>query len=151
MAEAIARHQIASGELLGHHPNVFIASAGIQASDGMPPTRETLNALKEMGIEHDGRSKRLTPQMIHKADVVFCMTAGHQMMAQALVADSPADMDKVLVLNPDADLEDPIGMGQDAYDAIARQLMELIPQRLKSTLATQNRSRDQNFGQKAAG
>src|SRR5689334_7302886 len=99
MAEAIARRQIEAGEVKGLGEgglDVFVASAGLQASDGVPTAPETLVALRKMGIEHDGRSKRLSPQMIRKADIIFCMTAGHQAAARSMVADSPSDFDKIL-------------------------------------------------------
>ena len=37
-------------------------------------------------------------------------------------------------LDPDGDLPDPIGQGQDVYDALAARLMELIPDRLDTLL-----------------
>jgi len=134
MAEAIARHHLDAG-LLGPETAVFVASAGLTAGDGSPTTHETMNTLANLGIEHDGRSKRLTAQMIHKADAVLVMTAGHLSGARALVADSPADLEKIQLLDPEGDLEDPIGMGQDAYDSLGQRLMMLIPRRLKDVLA----------------
>ena len=134
MAEAIARNQLDKG-LLGPDADVFVASAGIGASDGAPPTPETLGTLRQMGIEYSGRSKRLTEQMVRKADLIFCMTAGQQSAAHELVADSPAEAEKIVLLDPDGDIEDPIGMGQDAYDALGRRMAKLIPQRLKDILS----------------
>ncbi len=134
MAEAIARHHI-SGGLLGGDEEIFVASAGVQAADGNPITSETLRSLAKLGIEHEGRSKKLTPQMIRKADLVFCMSSSQQIAARALVADSPDDQEKIVLLDPKSEIEDPIGMGQDAYDAISRRLSRLIPQRLKDLLA----------------
>jgi protein-tyrosine-phosphatase len=133
MAEGIARHHLDSG-LLGRPNDVFVASAGIGAADGAMPSNETLVTLNEMGIDHHGRSKRLTAQMIRKADLIFCMTAGQQAAAQEMVADSPAEMEKVVLLDPDRDIEDPVGMGQDAYDSVGRRLAILVPQRLKELL-----------------
>ena len=134
MAEAIARHHLDSG-LLGADSDLFVASAGLTASDGASTTHETLNTLREMGIDHEGRSKRLTAQMIHKADAVLVMTADHLSAARALVADSATDMEKIQLLDPQGDLEDPIGMGQDAYDSLGQKLMMLIPRRLKDVMA----------------
>jgi protein-tyrosine-phosphatase len=140
MAEAIARHHLDRGSLR-KFTDVFVASAGIQASDGVPTTRETLATLSEMGIDFEGRSKRLTPQMIRKAELILCMTASQQANARELVADSPSEMEKIVLLDPENDLEDPVGMGQDAYDALGRRLAILIPQRLNELLETASNSR----------
>lgn len=133
LAEAIARHHIDHG-LLGSNADVFVASAGTSATEGAMPTRETLAALADLGIEHSGRSKRLNEQMIRKADLVFCMTIAHQATARELVADSPAQAEKVLMLDPQSDIEDPIGLGQEVYDSVSRRLAQLVPQRLKEEL-----------------
>jgi protein-tyrosine-phosphatase len=133
MAEAIARHHVDKG-LLGATDTFFIASAGLQASDGIPTSAETINTLDEMGIRYDGRSKRLTELMIHKASLVFCMTASQRAAAAELVASSPEDAAKIVQLDPERDIEDPVGMGQGAYDALGRRLMILIPHRLKEML-----------------
>lgn len=134
MAEAIARHQLDKG-LLGEKPDIFVASAGIQATDGALPTAETITTLRGMKIEYSGRSKRLTGQMIRKADLVFCMTVSQQAAVAELVAQTPAESDKILLLDPHNDIEDPIGMGQKAYDSLGRILTKLVPQRLKETLS----------------
>lgn len=134
MAEGIARHHLDSG-LLGQDSDIFVASAGIGAADGAMPTGETLATLAEMGISYVGRSKKLTDQMIRRADLIFCMTASQQSAARDMVADSPAEADKILLLDPDHDIEDPIGMGQDAYDAVGKRLATLVPQRLKDILS----------------
>lgn len=134
MAEAIARHHISKG-LLGGDDEIFVASAGMQASEGVVASGEGLDALRRMGIEHEGRSKRLTAQMIQKADLILCMSAAQQAAARALVADSPQDQEKIVLLDPAGDIEDPIGTGQEAYDALGRRLNTLIPARLKELLA----------------
>ena len=63
------------------------------------------------------------------ADLVLCMTSGHVQTARALAW--PDEGDKVMRLDPDADIKDPIGMDQAAYDALAGRLMQIIPRRLK--------------------
>lgn len=140
MAEAIARHWIDSG-LLGERRDVFIASAGISAANGLRPTAETVAALAARGIEHDGVSKPLTAQMIRKADVVFCMTSGHVAAAKGLLGDD-GDDDKIKRLDPDVDIEDPLGSDQNAYDSLAERFMHLIPRRLKGVLSDEDRAGD---------
>lgn len=133
MAEAIARFVLESGKVPGHGREVFVASAGLAAWDGSPVSGETLNSLKKMGISFDGHSKRLTPEMIRKASVVLTMTRTHMVGARSLVGGEP-DQDKVQMLDPAGDLDDPIGMGQAAYDALAGRLSRVLPGRLKELL-----------------
>jgi protein-tyrosine phosphatase len=133
MAEAIARFVLESGKVPGHGREVFVASAGLAAWDGSPVSGETLYSLKKMGISFDGHSKRLTPEMIRKASVVLTMTRTHMVGARSLVGGEP-DQDKVQMLDPAGDLDDPIGMGQAAYDALAGRLSRVLPGRLKELL-----------------
>ena len=134
MAEALARKWIAEQDP-EEFGDLFVASAGVGAIDGMPTTPETLRALAKLGVEEfRGSSKRLTQDMIHNADLVLCMTGGHVELATELVRGDPQDLAKVQRLDPDEDLDDPIGLGQDVYDTLANQLVRLIPQRLREVL-----------------
>ncbi len=136
MAEAVARHLIDRG-LLGKRPDVFVASAGVAAAAGDPVTPEAMEALRALGIDHDGTSKPLTPEMIRKADVVLGMTAGHIRTAAGMAPEARA---KILQLDPGNDIEDPIGRDQEAYDALARRLMKLIRRRLVEALDHEDRT-----------
>lgn len=136
MAEAIARKALDEG-LLGDGADFFVASAGIGASEGVATTRETLTTLAEAGIEYSGRSKRLTPQMILKADRVLCMTKAQRDAARDMVSDSPEEAEKIDVLDTSGDLSDPIGMGQGAYDSLGRRLLKLVPKRLQELYPAQ--------------
>ena len=131
MAEAITRHLIDKG-VLGGEPDLFVASAGVAAASGTRPTPEAVAALEDLGIEHDGKSKPLTAEMVRNADLVLGMTASHVRTARELAGKEHAR--KVMRLDPRADIEDPIGSDQEAYDALARRLMQIIPRRLKEQL-----------------
>ncbi|MHC4080721.1 MAG: arsenate reductase/protein-tyrosine-phosphatase family protein [Planctomycetota bacterium] len=128
IAEAITRHLLDQG-LLGEEEAVFVASAGVAAGNGSHPTAEAQTALEALGLEHDGVSKPLTGQMVRNADLVLCMTSGHVQAAKALAG--PDEADKIMRLDPDDDITDPIGGGQAAYDALAGRLMKIIPRRLE--------------------
>jgi protein-tyrosine phosphatase len=138
LAEAVARSYLDSLPRPARDA-VFVASAGLWAEEGLPPSAETIKALHRIDIELDSRSKTLTPEMIRKADVVLCMTQAHLEAARQLVAGE--DIDTVLVqLSPTEDIDDPIGRGQSAYDALVQQFQTLIPQRLKDTLFNEDRA-----------
>jgi protein-tyrosine-phosphatase len=128
MAEAIARHLIDEG-LLGGDPDVFVASAGVATSNGTRPTAEAMAALEAMGIEHRGISKPLTGEMVRNASLVFGMTSGHVETARRLAGSE--DGGRIMRLDPDDDIEDPVGMDQAAYDALAQRLMRLVRRRLR--------------------
>ncbi len=82
-----------------------------------------------MGIEHRSVSKPLTAEMIRNADLVLGMTAGHVQTARTLADES--DDGKIQRLDPAGDIDDPIGLDQSAYDALADRLMKILPPRLK--------------------
>lgn len=133
MAEAIARDMLESGQVPGHGREVFVASAGVAAWDGSPASVETVDALRRRGISFDGHAKRLTPEMVRRATLVLAMTRSHLVSARALVGGEP-HQDKVHLVDPSGDMEDPIGMGQAAYDALAGRLEQVLPARLAELL-----------------
>ena len=133
MAEAIARAELREGKVPGvDGDDVFVASAGVFASDGAPVSYETVQALAKRHIPAEGRSKPLTADMIRNAVVVLGMTQAHVEAAQGLVSEDEAV--RIERLDPDGDLEDPIGMGEEVYERLACRLEELIPARLGELL-----------------
>lgn len=138
LAEAIARNWLDQrGD--SENESVFVASAGVSADDGAPPTAETVEALRRIGVEYDGRSKSLTAEMIRKADVVLCMTEAHLNAVRDLVAGE--DYDTIIArVDPQGDVSDPIGQGQNAYDALVERFHSLIPRRLEETLFNEDRA-----------
>lgn len=133
MAEAIARDAVERGRVPGAR-DLFVASAGVHATDAAPVSHETIAALRARGIDHRGSSKRLTAEMIRRADRVLAMTGSQAEAARRLVAGEPAEQAKILPLDVEGDLDDPIGLGQSAYDDLAERLYELIPPRLAEIL-----------------
>lgn len=133
LAEGIARHLQRAGKL---PQELFFASAGTAAGDGWPMSEESAAVLVRLGATPEGHSKQLTPAMVEKADIVLGMTRSHVAQAQALAgaaARSPA-FEKIQALDPSGDIDDPIGLGQAAYDAVANRMLELIPKRLGEVL-----------------
>lgn len=133
MAEGLARALQASGEFGPGGEGLFFASAGLSAFDGDLPSDETAVALARHGAAVDGAAKRLTPDMVRKADLVLGMTRGH--VASILRLVEGAQSGKIRPIDPDADITDPIGRGQPAYDAVAARLRELIPRRVGEMLS----------------
>ena len=136
MAEGIAQKLSDEGRLPAAIGPVFFASAGTSAFDGAPTSGETVEVLERLRAPVPEHAKRLTAEMIRRADLVLGMTAAHVERARALVASEPEARSKVQPLDPSGDLSDPIGLGQRAYDELGARLVELIPRRLEGMLAT---------------
>jgi protein-tyrosine phosphatase len=132
MAEAIARPILAAK--LNVKPEelekkgIHVTSAGAYALQGARATPQAADALGAMGLDLSRhRARALTVELIHQADVIYTMSAGH---AKAVAALSPAGADKVVPLDPSGDIEDPIGGETSLYVATANRLKTLIEQRL---------------------
>jgi protein-tyrosine-phosphatase len=67
-------------------------------------------------------------ELIHQADVVYAMARSH---AHAVLSLVPSAADKVVTLNPDGDIDDPIGSDVTVYQSLAGQLQTLIERRLE--------------------
>lgn len=133
MAEAITRHVLAE-KLSLREPElekkgISVVSAGSFALPGVKATPQAVQAVKEMGVDlSQHRSKPLTVELIHQADVIFAMGRSH---AQAVTALVPSAGQKVATLDPDGDIEDPIGGDVKLYQQLAEQLKNLIRKRLE--------------------
>ena len=132
LAEGIARGALRSGAIEGVERDLFVASAGVHAEDGMPISEESRAALARRGIEIDGKSTPLTSEMIERADLVLGMTDSHVHSARMIAQGSETPIER---LDPDGDIEDPIGQSQDVYDRVALRIESLIPVRLHELLA----------------
>ena len=131
LAEGIARGKIAAGEIPGDTKDLFIASAGVFAGEGMPTSIETVDALERRGYPTEGASTPLTKAMIDHADLVLGMTASHVSSARAIAPDSSTPIE---CLDPNGDIEDPIGMGDAVYERLAQHLEKIIPVRIAEFL-----------------
>lgn len=132
MAEAVLRDRALRPAAKGAVP-ILVQSAGVTASNGAGMTPEAADALKASGVD-PGRhsSKRLTPALLHEADVVYTMTKAH---ARAVLAMDPTMAGRVETLDPSgADVPDPIGGPIEVYRQTLERLGTLIDQRL-ATLA----------------
>lgn len=133
MAEGLARQMLAQARNLPladlEAAGVRVVSAGAFATAGAPATPEAVEALAKFGVDLTRhRSRPLTPQLIQEADVVYCMTAGHQRAVLDLV---PAAADKVLPLDPNGDIDDPLGSSPTVYQRCAEVIRRRLEQRLK--------------------
>ena len=134
MAEAITRRVLAERlhvpePELESRKGISVLSAGSYALPGAKATPQAVEALKDLGsdLSHH-RSRPLTVELIHQADVIFTMGRSHAAAVQALV---PSASEKVATLDPAGDIDDPIGGDAALYRDLAGQLQTLIEKRLQ--------------------
>jgi len=59
--------------------DIKVISAGVLPASGLVPTQETVEVMKEEGIDVSGyRSKNLSPELIKRADIILVMEAIHR-------------------------------------------------------------------------
>jgi protein-tyrosine-phosphatase len=125
-AEIAARLQIPFEALDKAH--VQAVSAGVSARTGAPMTAEAQQVLRLMNVPvvtHAARN--LTVELAHQVEIIFCMTRAHR---DAVIDMIPSVAGKTHCLDPDADIEDPMGSGLEAYLKCASDIHRLIRWRL---------------------
>jgi protein-tyrosine phosphatase len=134
MAEAITRRVLAERlhvpePELEARKGISVLSAGSYALPGARANPHAVEALRDLGsdLSHH-RSRPLTVELIHQADVIYTMGRSHAAAVQALV---PSALEKVATLDPAGDIDDPIGGDAALYRDLAGQLQTLIERRLQ--------------------
>jgi len=137
MAESIAR--VALAKKLNVPPDdlekkgINVISAGAFALPGARATPQAVEAVKSLGADlSKHRSRPLTVELIHQADVIFTMSRNHAAAVTALV---PSASDKTMTLDPQGDIEDPIGGDLSLYQQLATQIQQLVEKRLDEKVA----------------
>ena len=99
-------------------------SAGISARAGAPMTTEAKQALHSIGIPANGhRASNLTAELALQVEKIFCMT---QAQRNAVIKIAPAAAEKTLCLDPEGDVEDPMGSELVNYVNCARRIHSLV-------------------------
>ena len=136
MAEAIARRVIA--QHLGvsddelESKGMIVMSAGSWALPGTRAAQHASEAVKQIGADlSKHRSRPLSVELIHQADIIFAMGRSH---LQAVLSLVPGAAEKTVTLDPKGDVEDPIGGDASLYNELAIMLKSLIEKRLKETV-----------------
>jgi len=127
MAEGILRREwdrVTSR--LGFKVRLKVSSGGTAAVPGVPASPEAVTAMAERGIDiHDHVSTPVSEKDLEDADLVVAMAGSHK---KALLHKSPAFASRVRTLAEVAegavhgDVDDPIGLGQEAYEKTATML-----------------------------
>jgi len=106
-----------------------VASMGVVAGYGSPPSTHSVEAMSERGIDITGhRTRPAIAEEIRKYDRVYALTAAH---VEALRADLPPGSDHGLaLLDPRGeDVPDPIGGALQDYRRCAERILAAIEER----------------------
>jgi glycine hydroxymethyltransferase len=132
----ICRSPIAEGlfrRLLGNRKEIEVASAGVHAVRGQPPSLYAVQVCEEEGVDISGlRSQPLTAALVDRATHIFAMTGAHLETIQMLF---PQGAEKSFLLRefeePGTtvwrDVPDPIGLGREVYEDCARIIKNALP------------------------
>ncbi len=133
MAEAIARRilmdKLRVTEMELESKGVTVISAGSFAMPGSRATPAAVEAVKALNADLSRhRSRPLSVELIHQADVIYTMGRSHAHAVMSLV---PHAADKTRTLSPNGDIEDPIGSDIAVYQELAGELKVMIEKRLE--------------------
>jgi protein-tyrosine-phosphatase len=128
MAEAIGNTEIASRLRIPYasiaSSGIHMLSAGVSAKPGKPMSARAQEALRHLGVPVPAHVTRvLTADMANQAEVIYCMTQAH---CRAVIDLFPAAAAKVLCLDPNGDIEDPIGAALERFLACGKRIQSLI-------------------------
>ena len=110
-----------------------MASAGVHAVRGQPPSLYAVQVCEEEGVDISGlRSQPLSAALIDRATHIFAMTGAHLETIHMLF---PQGAEKSFLLRefeePGTtvwrDVPDPIGLGRDVYELCARTIKNALP------------------------
>lgn len=133
MAEAIAKKLLADklrvSERELEKAGYTIQSAGASAMAGAPAADNAVVAVKELGGELTRHHSRpLTELLIQQADAIFVMGRSHAEVVKMFV---PMAAEKVSLLDPAGEIEDPIGGDLKLYREVAGKMKRILEQRLQ--------------------
>jgi L-threonylcarbamoyladenylate synthase len=107
---------------------IHIGSAGTMAASGMPATPQGVQALAGLGIDLSShRSRPLERGLVDTADHIVVMSENHRRLILSI---QPSARDRVQMLDPDGDIEDPIGSDTAVYRKLAERMRPLIKHHL---------------------
>ena len=110
MAEAVLR------EAVNGLPGMTVSSAGIGALVEQPAADYAVALMQERGLDiASHRARQLTAEMLHDADLVLVMEAGHR---NVIDANEPTARGKVFRLGEwqDMDIPDPYRQPREAFE-----------------------------------
>ena len=127
MAEGLFRR------LLGNRKDIEVASAGVHAVRGQPPSMHAVHVCEQEGVDIRAlRSQPLTATLVERATHIFAMTGAHLDTIHMLF---PHGAEKAYLLREFEepgmtvwrDVPDPIGCSRDVYSVCAATIKNALP------------------------
>lgn len=136
MAEALFRHELSQRFGLSldalRRAGYYVYSAGTFGADGQPASEGALQEISRRGMSLDEhRSRRLTVEMVDRAERIYVMTPEHGAMVTAL---SPSAVRRTVLLDPSGPIADPIGGTAEQYHRTAEQIQQAVRKRVEELL-----------------
>lgn len=133
MAEGICQQMLAEklGCGVADLPNrgIAVESAGTLGGMGSGASREAVEVCSSRGIDiSPHRSRGLTLELIQPADYIFAMGRHHIDVVRSL---APRDVGKAVPLDPEEDIEDPIGGTFEDYARVADKITAALRKRIQ--------------------
>ncbi len=119
--------------LIGNRKDIEVASAGVHAVRGQPPSLYAVQVCEQQGIDITQlRSQPLTVALVDRATHIFAMTGAHLETINLLF---PQGAEKCYLLRefeePGTtvwrDVPDPIGLGREVYETCAGTIKHALP------------------------
>lgn len=129
MAEALLRATLVKrGQGL---EKLKVASFGLAAEDGQPPSANSVKAMQRIGLDVSGhRSRLLTQADVDRSIVIFGMTESHLAALHSRFDVLPAFvllLRDVLPTDVPRDIPDPFGAGYRDYEECRDSMVEATP------------------------
>ncbi|MEY4133217.1 MAG: hypothetical protein RL592_1275 [Verrucomicrobiota bacterium] len=129
MAEALLRATLAKrGQGL---EKLKVASFGLAAEDGQPPSANSVKAMQRIGLDVSGhRSRLLTQADVDRSVVIFGMTESHLAALHSrfdVLPDFVLLLRDVLPADVPRDIPDPFGGGYRDYEECRDSMVEAVP------------------------
>lgn len=115
--------------------NVEVKSAGISVYDGERASKNTIEAMKKIGIDiSEHKASQLHKDLVEEADLILTMSYSHK---DFILANYPSSRNKLFTLTECAygvekDIEDPFGRSLPVYektrDEIYQAVMQIRPE-----------------------
>lgn len=133
MAEVILKKAIKeSGKNIEEY---CISSAGISTANGMDASKNSIEALKELGIDlSNHKSRVINKNLIDKSDIILTMTKYHK---EILVQAVPKCKEKVYTFKgfanqDESDISDPFGGSLDTYRDTMKEIIYSVNKIVKN-------------------
>jgi len=128
MAEGLLRHMM---EKKGR-TDVQVLSAGVSTLGRQGATVETIEVMRQEGIDVSGHASRpITPDLIRRADAIFCMEEFHRDAVLSLAPDAAPRTHLLKTFQTkrpvmDPNIADPIARPKEVYESCLMTIKEAV-------------------------